>query len=180
MALTAQQLAAACDCPLTTAQKWLGPLAEAMARYRINTPQRQAAFLAQVAHESMRLSRTRELWGPTKAQQGYEGRRDLGNVQPGDGSRYRGRGLIQITGRANYREAAEEFGIDAVGNPALLEQPAYAALTAAWFWESRSLNALADRGQFDAITKRINGGSNGADDRRKLWAGAKRALGLSA
>jgi putative chitinase len=89
----------------------------------------------------------------------------LGNTQPGDGFRYRGRGLIQITGRANYTECGAALGFDLEGEPEKLGEPELAARSAAWFWDSRSLNDLADNGDFMAITKRINGGLNGYADR---------------
>lgn len=110
----------------------------------------------------------REIWGPTPAQLRYEGREDLGNTEPGDGRRYLGRGLIQITGRANYAAASEALCEDFVSCPGLLESYRWASLSAAWFWESRGLNALADAGDFDAITRRINGGQTGRADRLAL------------
>lgn len=141
-----------------------GPLTEAMAAYGINTPERVAAFLAQVAHESGSLRYVREL----ASGEAYEGRKDLGNTQPGDGVRFKGRGLIQITGRSNYSDCSESlFGHRStlLDHPELLEQPGYATMSAGWFWNSRNLNALADAGQFEAITRRINGGLNGQADR---------------
>lgn len=147
-----------------------------MERHSINTPARQAAFLAQIGHESGRLRYVRERWGPTAAQRGYEGRADLGNTQPGDGKRYMGRGLIQITGRANYRRCGEALGLDLINRPELLEVHAHAAMSAAWFWSSRGLNELADAGEFDKITRRINGGQNGREERLALWQLAQAAL----
>lgn len=180
--ITAKQLAQACACPLPRAQRWLGPVTETMALFAINTPARIAAFLAQVAHESGRLAYTRELWGPTTVQARYEGRADLGNVQTGDGHRYRGRGLIQTTGRANYaqtRNGLREFvpqAPDFEAAPELLEIPRWAALSAGWYWHSRGCNGLADSAQFTRLTRRINGGINGISDRLALWASAKVAL----
>lgn len=152
---------------------FLQPLVGAMEQYGIGTPLRMAAFLAQIAHESCQLRFVREVWGSTPAQLRYEGRRDLGNFQPGDGFRYRGRGLIQITGRANYAECGLAIGIDAVATPELLEQPKYAALSAGWYWASRNLNAPADRGDFERVTRLINGGLNGYADRLAFY---RRAL----
>lgn len=183
MDLTPTQIAYACHCSLPVATDWRPHLLGAMNRYAIDTPARAAAFLPQIAHESGRLQLVRELWGPTPAQRGYEGRADLGNTHPGDGSRYRGRGLIQITGRANYARARENlrkaFGPavpDFEVHPETLEQPQWAAASAAEFWSRNGLNVLADAGQFDRITRRINGGMNGAESRRILWASAKSAI----
>lgn len=176
--ITAQQLAEAIVCPPARADKWVNAMNEAMERYDINTPERQAAFLAQIGHESGRLVYVREIWNPTQChwQAKYEGRADLGNVQPGDGARFKGRGLIQITGRANYKACGEALGIDAISTPELLEQPAFAAMSAAWFWDKHHCNDLADAGEFQRITKVINGGLNGQVDRLALWETSKGAL----
>ena len=135
-----------------------------------------AAFIAQIGHESGQLQYVREIWGPTAAQLRYEGRADLGNTVTGDGSRYRGRGLIQITGRANYAACGEALGIDLINHPELLEQPQYACLSAAWFWAMKGLNTLADAGEFNTVTRRINGGLNGLADRLSLWVKAREVL----
>ncbi|AUO23260.1 glycoside hydrolase family 19 protein [Pseudomonas sp. NC02] len=148
----------------------------AMAKYGIVTRLRIAAFVAQVGHESGQFRWLKELWGPTPQQAGYEGRTDLGNTVNGDGFKYRGRGLIQITGRANYAACGDALGLDLVNQPALLEQPQYAALSAAWFWSSRGLNAPADQGAFVTITRRINGGLTGQDDRQALYDKALEVL----
>lgn len=182
MQLTHDQLRAATGCTPARAEAWLPHIAQACEVFGINTPARLAAFLAQIGHESGRLVYVREIWGPTPAQQRYEGRADLGNTQPGDGKRYMGRGLIQTTGRANY--AATRDGLaaylphvpDFEAVPALLERPDLAAMSAAWFWHSRGLNALADTGDFVRITKRINGGTNGLADRQALYAAAQEVL----
>ena len=94
----------------------------------------------------------------------------------GDGSKYRGRGLIQITGRANYMACGEGLGLDLIKQPELLEKPQHACMSAAWFWSTKGLNTLADAGQFDRITRRINGGQNGAADRQVLYARALKVL----
>jgi len=151
-------------------------LNRAMQRYRIDSPVRQAAFLAQIGHESGQLRYVREIWGPTAAQQRYEGRKDLGNTQPGDGARFKGRGLIQITGRENYRKAGAALGLPLLDQPELLEQAEWAAASAAWWWSSHGLNELADAGRFEDITRRINGGLNGQADRLALWEKAKAVL----
>jgi len=148
----------------------------AMSRYGIVGTVRVAAFIAQVGHESGQLRWVREIWGPTAQQAGYEGRADLGNTQKGDGSKYRGRGLIQITGRANYAACGEALGLDLISNPELLELPQHAAMSAAWFWSTNGLNTLADQGQFAKITRRINGGLTGQDDRQALYDKALKVL----
>ena len=135
-----------------------------------------AAFIAQVGHESGQLKYVKEIWGPTAAQARYEGRKDLGNTVAGDGSKYRGRGLIQITGRANYMACGEGLGLDLIKQPELLEKPQHACMSAAWFWATEGLSKLADAGQFDKITQRINGGQNGAADRQALYARALKVL----
>lgn len=148
----------------------------AMQRYQIVGSKRMAAFIAQIGHESGQLVYVREIWGPTPAQAKYEGRKDLGNSVPGDGFKYRGRGLIQITGRANYAACGEALGLDLINQPALLEQPKNACLSAAWFWATNGLSTLADADRFEAITRRINGGLNGQADRLKLWSKAAAVL----
>ncbi|MEG0636023.1 MAG: glycoside hydrolase family 19 protein [Pseudomonas sp.] len=148
----------------------------AMSKYGIVTIARIAAFIAQVGHESGQLRYVREIWGPTTQQAGYEGRADLGNTVKGDGSKYLGRGLIQITGRANYAACGEALGLDLINQPQLLEQPQHAAMSAAWFWSTKGLNTLADKGEFVKITRRINGGVNGLEDRQRLYVQAHKVL----
>lgn len=174
--MTPATLAAALGVPVSRTLKWADPISAAMALWGIDSDARQAAFIAQVGHESGRLVYVCELWGPTPAQSRYEGRTDLGNTQTGDGKRFMGRGLIQITGRANYQRAGVALGIDCVSAPELLEQPDSAALVSAWFWNVHGLNELADAGDFRTITQRINGGMNGYTDRLALLALAKSAL----
>lgn len=150
------------------------PLCSAMEEYQINTPARQAAFLAQVGHESGQLRYVKELASGAA----YEGRSDLGNTEPGDGQRFKGRGLIQITGRGNYlRCSIALFGDDRlIQFPELLEDPTNACRSAGWFWQSHGLNELADAGNFLRITKIINGGTNGFADRSALYVTAKEVL----
>lgn len=148
----------------------------AMGRYGIVGTVRVSAFIAQVGHESGQLRYVRETWGPTAQQAGYEGRADLGNTVKGDGSKFRGRGLIQITGRANYAACGEALGLDLINQPTLLELPQHAAMSAAWFWSTRALNTLADQKDFAKITKRINGGLTGQDDRLALYDRALKVL----
>ncbi|WP_454843420.1 glycoside hydrolase family 19 protein [Pseudomonas gorinensis] len=153
----------------------------AMNRYGIVGLLRVAAFIAQVGHESGQFRWLKELWGPTAQQVGYEGRADLGNTVKGDGSKYRGRGLIQITGRANYAACGEALGLDLINNPELLELPQHASMSAAWFWATHGLNTLADAGDNANIGSIINTGRrgrvpNGAQDRADLYAKALKVL----
>ncbi|KQB54478.1 chitinase [Pseudomonas endophytica] len=176
MSITQQQLLQILPNSGQVAGVFVPVLNAAMVRYQIIGPKRAAAFIAQIGHESGQLKYVREIWGPTAAQAKYEGRKDLGNTVAGDGSKYRGRGLIQITGRANYMACGEALSLDLIKQPELLEKPQHACLSAAWFWASKGLNTLADAGQFDKITQRINGGQNGAADRQTLYARALKVL----
>lgn len=154
----------------------------AMLHRHITGPKRMAAFIAQVGHESGELRYVRELGGEhylSKYDTGTLAAR-LGNTPDadGDGQKYRGRGLIQITGRRNYLACSRAlFGDERLLHfPELLEQPQWAAESAAWFWHSNGLNELADQDQFTAITRRINGGLNGLEHRQQLWAKARAVL----
>jgi len=153
--------------PLERARVVLQVLEPAMAEGGINTKLRKAAFIAQTAHESGGFRYTEEL----ASGDAYEGRRDLGNTQPGDGRRFKGRGYIQLTGRANYAEAGRDLGLDLLNFPKLAAQPANAARIAVWFWNKRGLNALADRGPkaFDSITRKINGALRGKTQRDAIY-----------
>lgn len=144
--------------------------------YSADTALRMAAFIAQVLHESGCLRYVRELADGSA----YEGREDLGNTTPGDGKRYKGRGLMQITGKANYAAVSKDFYGTAntlLGNPDLLATPENAVRAAYWFWGKHSLNVLADAGDFEKITRRINGGLNGQAERLKYYEAAKVVLG---
>lgn len=168
-------------------ERFVGPLQHAMAEFEIDTPARQAAFLAQLAHESGSLRYVREIADG----EAYEGREDLGNTEPGDGPRFRGRGLIQITGRKNYRIVSEALGLDLLTHPELLTEPPQACRSAAWFWRHAplrdgtrvDLNDLADAGDFLKISRVINIGltdtarvPNGYNDRFNHYARAQRVL----
>lgn len=177
MPITEQQLLQILPNAGRQAGVFVPALNTAMNRYGIVGSQRAAAFIAQVGHESGQLRYVREIWGPTAQQAGYEGRADLGNTVTGDGSKYRGRGLLQITGRANYAACGEALGLDLVNQPTLLEQPQHAAMSAAWFWSTRGLNTLADQREFVKITRRINGGLNGLADRQALYENGLKVLG---
>lgn len=162
-------------CPYTstaTLAKYVDPLNAAMEEFEINTAARRTMFLAQLAHESGGFRYVREI----ASGEAYEGRADLGNVQAGDGVRYKGRGLIQITGRANYAECGAALDLDLIEHPELLETPENACRSAAWFWKARGLNQIADDGDFRKITKRINGGYNGLDDRVALLERAQQVI----
>jgi putative chitinase len=142
--------------------------------YQVDTLLRLAAFLAQVGHESGQLRYCQEI----ASGQAYEGRKDLGNIYPGDGRRYKGRGLIQVTGRDNYTAISKDFDIDFVSHPERLAEPEYAVRSAFWFWEKHDLNRLADIEDFKRITKIINGGYNGINERYELYERAKKVLNI--
>lgn len=180
--MTPETLAISWGCSPAVAQRWAETLSAACERFSINTPVRLAAFLAQTGHESGAGRYVAEIWGPTPAQTRYEGRADLGNLQPGDGKRYKGRGLIQTTGRANYvrlRDRLRAAGVDCPdfeAEPEQLEHPRWAALSAADYWDMRQINAAADAGDFERVTRLVNGGLNGLNDRCARWERAKQAL----
>lgn len=155
-------------------KKFMVPLADTMERYQINTTIRIACFMAQITHESGSLRYVKEL----ASGRAYEGRKDLGNIHTGDGVRFKGRGLIQVTGRDNYTRVAKELNIDCVNHPELLEQPEYAALTAGWFWNMKGLNKYADQGDMQTITRRINGGLNGFEYRMEHFRRCKTIMSL--
>ena len=168
--MTPSTLAEVMNIPLARAQKWAEPLTVSMIGGRIDTRLRIAAFLAQIGHESGSLVYSKELGGPNYFAK-YDGRKDLGNTEPGDGARFAGRGLIQVTGRTNYLKASQGmFGDNRLlSRPDLLEEPLWAAKSAVWFWSSRDLNVLADADRFTDLTKRINGGINGLEDRKARY-----------
>ena len=200
MSITVQQLLETLPNAGHVAGVFVPVLNTAMGRYQIVGAKRIAAFIAQVGHESSQLTRLvenlnysadalRNTW-PSRfdlalarafarkpeqiANIAYGNR--MGNNEPGDGWEYRGRGLIQITGRANYMACGEALGLDLLNQPELLEQPPHACMSAAWYWGTNGLNTLADAGKFDAITQRINGGQTGAADRQALYARALKVL----
>jgi putative chitinase len=183
--------------------KWLQPLEDTFEKYEINTPERQAAFIGQCAHESGNFKVLQEnlnysaeglmkTWPsrfPTReiadqyarqpakiAGKVYNGR--LGNTSEEEAAKYLGRGLIQLTGKENYENCGSGIGVDLLDNPDLLTTPEYACLSAGWFWNKKSLNALADSGDIDTMTKRINGGLIGLDDRKAKIAKALSVLSV--
>lgn len=202
MPITAQQLLQIYPNAGPVAGVFLSALNDAMARFKVEGRLRVAAFLAQVGHESGQLRTLVEnlnysaeglvrTWPKRfnlvtasavarKPEQianiVYASRMGNGPAVTGDGWRYRGRGLIQVTGWVNYQACGSALGLDLLSKPELLEEPEYAALSAAWFWSSNGLNELADAGQFEGITRRINGGLSGQPARLKLWAKASAVL----
>jgi len=182
--------------------KWLEPLNGTFQKYDINTPKREAAFIGQCSHESNNFKTLEEnlhysaatlmrVW-PSRfpdaavadkyannpqaiADKVYGGR--MGNTEDGDGWKYHGRGLIQLTGKENYANCGSGLGVDFLGNPDLLVTPKYAALSAGWFWNKKGLNALADAGDIETMTKRINGGILGLSDRKAKISKALSVLG---
>jgi putative chitinase len=160
-------------------------LTAAMAEFAIEAPARAAAFLAQLAHESGQFRFMEEIWGPTGAQRLYEPftklSQDLGNIEAGDGKRFKGRGPIQLTGRANYKRFGDQLTVDLVADPLRAARPEVAFRVAGLFWSKKGLNELADLANDDAfkeITRRINGGTNGLDDRKAFYAVACQVLGV--
>jgi putative chitinase len=170
--MTRDQLLAIMPFASARADRFLVPLNDAMAEFDINTPARQASFLSQIGHESGQLRYVEELASGSA----YEGRKDLGNTQPGDGVRYKGRGLIQITGRSNYTALMLALDIDCVENPQVVCEPINSARSAGWFWKSHGCNELADAGDQVKVSKRINGGTNGLADRLALFAVAQKVM----
>ncbi len=153
-------------------------LEDAMHEFDINTVSRQAAFIAQLAHESGEFRYVQEI----ASGDAYEGRKDLGNHDPGDGIKYKGRGLIQVTGKNNYRDCGDALALPLLDKPELLESPGPACRSAGWFWESRGLNELADSEEFLAISVKINGRNkntglpNGWRARCQYWDTARKVL----
>lgn len=202
--ITPERLIGAVGCTDADAARWCAELAAAAARFDIIRPARVAAFLAQCAHESARFTRVvenlnydaprlRQIFPrhfPTDdlakqyarqpqaiASRVYANRMGNGDEASQDGWEFRGRGLIQLTGRANYQACGEALNLPLVRSPFLLVEPKYAALSAAWFWYSRDLNAVADAGDFERITRVINGGLHGYAERQAIYARARSVLG---
>jgi predicted chitinase len=149
--------------PLATS--YLPQMEAAMREFGITNVHRCRMWLAQVGHESVSLRYFEEIASGAA----YEGRQDLGNTQPGDGKRFKGRGPIQLTGRANYTAAGKALGLDLVGNPAMAAQPQHAFRVSAWWWKNHGLNEISDKDDVSAATRRINGGLNGLADRQTRY-----------
>ncbi len=161
-----------CGAHRASAAKYLEHLNALLPYYSINTFLRVCHFYAQILHESNGLRAVEEY----ATGEAYEGRESLGNTQPGDGNRFKGRGLVQLTGRANYTDFARRYGVDCIRNPSLLTEPKWAVATALYYWNSRNLNAIADKDDIMKITRIVNGGYNGIDDRKKYLDKCKAAL----
>jgi len=209
------QLSKAANISEDLAAVWISPLTRAFLEYSIDTPLREAHFIAQISHESNGFKSLREnlnysvdgllktfsrqriseadarKYGRTDSQPANQqmiantiygrdwGRKNLGNIAEDDGWKYRGAGLIQLTGRANFTKANQDLNFDLVNRPErVAEDNLIAALAAGWFWESKNLNVFADKDDIVAITQRINGGTLGLDDRKKRLAVAKAVLGV--
>jgi len=159
-------------------QQIVDALNQTFQKYAIDTNKRVCHFLAQVLHESGAFRYSAEIWGNTPAQVGYDTRVDLGNTpeKDGDGFKFRGRGWIQLTGKTNYQLLGKTFGVDFVSNPDLVAKEPYNSLAAGWFWDKRKLNTFADTDDITSITKKINGGLNGFDDRKKWLDKSKLVL----
>jgi putative chitinase len=202
MTITSQQLQQILPNAGQHAGVFVSALNAAMSKYQITTPARAAAFIAQVGHESAQLTAVVEnlnysaqalqaTWPsrfsadvakacarqPEKiANIAYASRMGNGAPGSGDGWKYRGRGLIQVTGKANYQKCGDALGLDLITSPELLQEPANAAMSAAWFWYANGLNALADSGDLQAITRKINGGLTGYADRAAIYERALKVL----
>lgn len=157
-------------CPSAT--RWAPVLTQALVEAEATTVPRAAAFLAQLAHESGECRWLREIADGST----YEGRKDLGNMAPGDGRRYRGRGLIQLTGRRNYKRASAALGLELEKHPEMAEEPGVAGRVAAWYWRTHDCNRLADRFDFNGVTRQINGGLNGLAHRQAYYLKALSVL----
>jgi putative chitinase len=145
-------------------------------QYSINTPLRLAHFLAQACHETGGFRYLKELWGPTPAQNRYEGREDLGNVRPGDGRLYCGRGIFQLTGRTNYANIGAALSLPLEVEPELACDPQIGVKIACHYWMTHGINQPADADNVVLVTRLINGGLNGLEDRKACLARAKEVL----
>lgn len=160
--------------PLSRLNKYIDYLNKYMEEYEINTIPRIRMFLAQIGHESGQLRYTEEI----ASGDAYDTRTDLGNTPEvdGDGRKYKGRGLIQITGTSNYLAISEAWGISFITAPELLSEPEFAVKSACWWWKNHGLNEISDTGDLRKATRRINGGYNGLIDRKKYYDLAKKYI----
>jgi len=160
------------EAPGSRLEPFLEPINLVLQKYSLNTLERQRMFLAQIGHESGQLKYTEELASGTA----YEGRKDLGNTESGDGVKYKGRGVIQITGRNNYALCSLALDLPLLEKPELLKQLPNCVESAGWFWNNCNLNSYCDKGDFYGLTRRINGGLNGIEDRVLLYKRACEAI----
>lgn len=163
---------------------YLDPLNAAAREFDIVTPIRASMFLAQLAWESEDFKAVEEIWGPTPAQQGYENRVDLGNNRPGaggpgNGRRWAGHGLIQVTGYLNHLATANYFSVPIDGVVDWLKTPVGGCRSAGLYWFTHGCNELADKGDFVGVTRKINGGTNGLPGRNAIFSALVKAFGLA-
>lgn len=190
--MTSEELSQALKLTPAKAEEWIDAINETFDRFDISTPERQACFLGQCAHESAGFTALKEnlnysaegltkVWpkrfpsldaaqpyhrNPEKiANKVYADRMGNGDEASGEGFKYRGRGLIQLTGKDNYKACGAALGADLLNDPDQVSSPKYAALSAGWFWDKNKLNQYADANDMTTLTKRINGGTHGLDDR---------------
>lgn len=183
--VTLQQLRSICtQAPVKKLESYLPLLNSAMTEALINNRLRKCAFIAQVAHESAEFVYMKELGGHDYFMRMYDitGNRpsvakDLGNLSPGDGAKYPGRGPIQVTGKSNYRECGKSLGLDLINHPELLEKPGNAFRASAWYWKSRGINQAADIPDFKKVTRLINGGLNHYSERLVYYNRALKVIG---
>lgn len=185
--ITADELAQCWGINLLKAGQWVDAMNPALAMFEVDQELRRIAwFAAQTGHESGCGKYTTEIWGPDEAQLGYEGRKDLGNVRPGDGRKFMGRGLLQITGRANFAAARDHLRQympavpDFEQSPELVALPRWAAYTAALYWKGHGCNELTDQNDYEGVTREINGGLNGWAERVALRITCEAALDVPA
>lgn len=173
--ITIQQLRQICPTAPKNADVFIPHLNHYMPVYGITTPLQIAMFIAQVAHESGGFRYVREI----ASGKAYEGRKDLGNTILGDGVKYKGRGLIQVTGKFNYKECGKSLILDLLTHPELLEVPEYAVAASCWFWSKNRLNHFADIKDLKGCTMVINGGLNGLANRQQYYDRALDAFGIN-
>ena len=152
--------------------KYLPYFNEYLPDYEITTPDRLRAYFAQIGHESCSLLYAEEI----ASGEAYEGRKDLGNIYEGDGVKFKGRGLIQLTGRNNYELISKTYHVDFISRPEFLASPEWAVKSSLWFWEYNELNEFADSGDFELLTRKINGGLNGLKERLQYYERCKQCF----
>jgi putative chitinase len=176
--MTLDDLRKICPYNAGRAEVFVDALSAAMQEFEITTARRQAAFIAQVAEETGEFRYMREIASGIDYEPNTPKGQALGNTEPGDGPAFKGGGGLMLTGRANFDRCGKALGIDLIHHPNLIEVPAYAMRSAAWFWTDHKLNDFADADRFGAITHMINGGYTGIDPRIQYWLVARKVLGL--